>query len=117
MSEDAAAGISLLSHSLAVSKRTKPFGSSRPQNAQREHKSPLLANDKHKWKNLITRGIMGLLMIASMTLFVLAGHLCVVFGVAIIQLLVFKEVISLAYTKSKERQLPWFRTTMWYTLS
>lgn len=116
MSGDAAAGISLLSHSLAVSKRSRSLGSPRPQNAQRERRVVLLANDKHKWRDLVTRGIMGLLMMASMTLFVLAGHLCVVLGVAAMQLLVFKEVISLAYTKSKERQLPWFRTTMWYFL-
>lgn len=64
-------------------------------------------------KKLFRRLVSGILMMLLLTLFVLLGPLFLIIAIACIQLMVFKEVVSIAYSKSKEKKLPWFRTTMW----
>lgn len=65
------------------------------------------------FKKLLLRMITGIFMMLMLTLFVMMGPLFLIAGIAFIQLVVFKEVISIAYSKSKEKKLPWFRTTIW----
>ena len=56
----------------------------------------------------------GLLMILAFILIISMGPIPIVILIFAIQLLVFREVISVAHQKSVERRIPWFRTTTWY---
>jgi cytidylyltransferase family protein len=64
-------------------------------------------------KKLFLRLVSGILMMLILTMLVLLGPLTLIIAIAGIQLAVFKEVVSIAYSRSKEKKLPWFRTTMW----
>ena len=64
-------------------------------------------------KKLFLRLVSGILMMLMLTMIRPLGPLFLIIAIACIQLMVFKEVVSIAYSKSKEKKLPWFRTTMW----
>ena len=66
------------------------------------------------WSKFWIRTIWTIIMILVFAGILLAGHLAIIIMVLAIQTCVFKEVIAIAHQKSKEKQLPWFRTTMWY---
>lgn len=59
------------------------------------------------------RALSGLFMMGAFLLIIGMGPIPIVLLIFAIQLLVFKEVISVAHMKSMERRLPWFRTTTW----
>ena len=65
-------------------------------------------------KSMLVRSIAGGIMIAALILVILLGHTAVIFVIASIQLQVFREILAIAHSESKEKRLPWFRTTMWY---
>ncbi|KAL1923900.1 uncharacterized protein VTP21DRAFT_6935 [Calcarisporiella thermophila] len=69
-----------------------------------------------KWRNWWLRVTTTLLMIAGFLLIVSMGHVWVILLVEIIQTLVYKEVITLASQKSKDRKLPYFKVLSWYFL-
>jgi phosphatidate cytidylyltransferase len=69
---------------------------------------------KSIWRTMWTRSVFGVFMICAMTLILLSGPLTIILSVAMMQTLVFKEVISIAHLKSKEKKLPWFRSINWY---
>ena len=52
-------------------------------------------------------------MMSIFTIIILMGHLVVVLLTLLTQIVVFKEVISIAHLQSKERHLKWFRTIAW----
>lgn len=70
-------------------------------------------SEENRWKNYRTRCVWGIVMIILFTILLLAGHLPIVLMVVGIQTAIFKEVISVAHLKYKERKLPWFRTLNW----
>lgn len=71
-------------------------------------------NSKYsKWANMLMRIVTGLLLIACLVVTVMTGPIYVIIGIFFLQMIVFREVISIAYSRSKERKLPWFRSTMW----
>lgn len=72
---------------------------------------------KSVWSTMRTRSIFGVFMICATALILLSGPLTVILSVALMQTLVFKEVISIAHLKSKEKKLPWFRSINWYITS
>lgn len=69
-----------------------------------------------KLKNFWIRTAMTLLMVSLFTLILLAGHLPIIFLIITLQILVFKEVIKIAWVPSKERKMRWFRLVNWYFL-
>ena len=73
-----------------------------------------VADPKSRWKNFWVRLIAGIVMIAVFNGLIVMGHLTVIILTLIIQIVVFKEVISIAHLQSKERHLKWFRTIAWY---
>ncbi|KYQ91467.1 CDP-diacylglycerol synthase [Tieghemostelium lacteum] len=69
-----------------------------------------------KWKKLIVRSIIGAFMIAFFALILNTDHFVVSLFVIAIQLLVFKEMISVRYLEAKEKKIPRFRTLNWFFL-
>jgi phosphatidate cytidylyltransferase len=66
--------------------------------------------------NYLTRLISGGLMILFFIFLILSGPIPLVILVFSIQILVFKEVISVGHRKFIERKIPWFRTNTWLFL-
>lgn len=79
--------------------------------------SPVIIQKPKIWETMKTRSIFGILMILAMSLVLLCGPLIIIVSMAIVQTLVFKEVISIAHIRSKEKRLPWFRSLNWYALA
>lgn len=52
-------------------------------------------------------------MMAAFAGIIMTGHLAVILLIVLVQIAVFKEVISIAHLQSKERHLKWFRTIAW----
>lgn len=55
-------------------------------------------------------------MVGCFAAIIMSGHLAVVGLVFFLQTMAFRELIAIAHVPSVERQLPWFRTLMWYFL-
>lgn len=60
------------------------------------------------------RCLLGSIMIILFAILVSCGHFVVILMTVGIQTIVFNEVISVAYMRYRERELPWFRTMNWY---
>lgn len=69
-----------------------------------------------RWKNFWVRLIAGLVMMALFSGVIVMGHGVVILLTLLTQIVVFKEVISIAHLQSKERHLKWFRTIAWYNI-
>lgn len=67
-----------------------------------------------RWSTWRTRAISGSLMIGGLAALLMSGAPAIVGLVVVLQFLVFREVISIAHYRSKEKKIPWFRTTVWY---
>jgi len=93
------------------------FQTSQPQQKQ-EQKTVLLAEQpkNQKWKNWWTRTIWTFVMIFAFFFVIFSGHLSIIILVLILQILIFKEIISIAHYPSQEKKLPWFRVINWYFL-
>lgn len=59
------------------------------------------------------RALSGIFMLIAFIIIIGMGPVPIILLIFTIQLLVFKEVISVAHLKSVERRIPWFRTTTW----
>ncbi|KAJ3322562.1 hypothetical protein HDV06_002939 [Boothiomyces sp. JEL0866] len=70
-----------------------------------------------KWKNWWTRTFWTVVMILGFLGILYAGPQYVILLVGIIQIIVYKEVLSLSVGPSKEKSLPWFRSLHWYFLA
>lgn len=55
-------------------------------------------------------------MVAAFAGIIISGHIPVILLVFFLQLMAFRELIAIAHVPSIERQLPWFRSLMWYFL-
>ena len=55
-------------------------------------------------------------MITGFFCILMAGHKYAILLIAVLQIMVYKEVISIGIGPIKERQLPWFRSLHWYFL-
>ncbi|BFZ61480.1 phosphatidate cytidylyltransferase [Saitoella coloradoensis] len=84
--------------------------------AAEEEKTVLLKNaDSAKKKSdFLTRTLWTFIMIALFFTVLGAGHLWIIGLVVLVQVMVFKEVISIASVPSEEKKLPFFRTLNWY---
>eukprot|EP01132_Coremiostelium_polycephalum_P007832 gene7832-9646_t len=69
-----------------------------------------------KYKKLLVRSIMGAMMIGFFIIILSTDHFIVSLFVIALQLLVFKEMISLRYIEAKEKKIPRFRTLAWLFL-
>ncbi|KAH6569293.1 hypothetical protein BASA62_004990 [Batrachochytrium salamandrivorans] len=70
-----------------------------------------------KWKNWWVRTFWTIIMISGFISILMAGHVWVTALVFAIQIIVYREVISIGILPSKERHLPWFRSLHWYFLA
>ncbi|KAJ1337099.1 hypothetical protein BSLG_006859 [Batrachochytrium salamandrivorans] len=66
-----------------------------------------------KWKNWWVRTFWTIIMISGFISILMAGHVWVTALVFAIQIIVYREVISIGILPSKERHLPWFRSLHW----
>ncbi|KAI8894095.1 cytidylyltransferase family-domain-containing protein [Globomyces pollinis-pini] len=88
-----------------------------PENQIIEQVIPtLLVENPDKWKNWWIRGFWTIIMMCGFLCFLLAGPQFVILLVAIIQVLVYREVIAIGIGPSKDRKLPWFRSLHWHFL-
>jgi phosphatidate cytidylyltransferase len=80
-----------------------------------EGKEPpkLLANSPTKWRDFTIRTVVAILMLSLFVAIILSGHKWVAFFIVILQITVYKEVISIAYVPYKEKNLPLFRFMSW----
>jgi len=104
------AGIGIQPYSSLILKRTPYINESNSTLSTDQDSKP----SKSKWTSLKTRSLFGTLMLVGLYIIILIGPPAVVALIAMVQTLVFKEVISIAHMRSKEKKLPWFRTITWY---
>eukprot|EP01133_Synstelium_polycarpum_P005243 gene5243-6066_t len=69
-----------------------------------------------RYKKLLVRSGMGACMITFFTFVLSTDHFIVSLFVIALQLLVFKEMVSLRYIEAKEKKIPRFRTLAWFFL-
>ncbi|TPX32650.1 phosphatidate cytidylyltransferase [Synchytrium microbalum] len=83
-----------------------------------DSKPTLLVNEPAttRFHNLWVRSMTTLLMVGGFIAVILAGHSKVIFLVAFVQTLVYREVISIAAVTPREKKLPWMRAINWYFL-
>lgn len=82
-------------------------------NHQPHSKQPLIPEPVDKWRTWWIRATSGSIMISLLAIILMSGVSAIILMVVALQTLVFKEVISIAHQRSKEKKLPWFRTTIW----
>lgn len=75
------------------------------------------AEREKKKQNFVVRTIWTIVMIVGFFFILGAGHIWVIGLVALIQILTFKEVISLASEPAREMNLSWSRNLNWYFLA
>lgn len=67
-----------------------------------------------KWKNWWTRFIWTWVMIFGFMAILYAGPVYTMGLVLALEIMVYKEVLSISKIPQQERQLPWFRALHWY---
>jgi len=67
-------------------------------------------------RKMITRTIWGSLMMIVFSLIMFSDHTVACVLVIVIQVIMFKELMSVRYTEAKEKNLKGFRTLHWYIL-
>jgi phosphatidate cytidylyltransferase len=100
------------SFSASILKRA-PYISNISQEDKKINASVSEPQTKGKWSSLKPRTLFGLLMILGLYLILLIGPTAVIALIAIVQTMVFREVISIAHARSLEKKLPWFRSITW----
>ena len=71
------------------------------------------ANPEARLQKLLLRMGVGLVMIAVFIAILLSHHWVVVAFCILLQIMSFRELISVRFKEVKEQQLPWFRTLSW----
>jgi phosphatidate cytidylyltransferase len=95
---------------MAVKKRKNQSVQEKPA------KPELLLNQPTKWRNWWIRTFWTFVMISGFMGILYAGPVYVILLVGLLQVLVYREVISIGVEPSQERNLPWFRSLHWYFL-
>ncbi|KAI9027397.1 phosphatidate cytidylyltransferase [Phycomyces nitens] len=83
-----------------------------------EKEPVLLAAEKSstKWRNMAIRTSTTFMMISAFFFTLASGYIWSIAAVMIITVLVYREVIQLAYVPAKSKNLRWFKTMSWYFL-
>jgi phosphatidate cytidylyltransferase len=83
-----------------------------------EPETQLLINQPSaaKWKNWWIRTFWTFLMIFGFFFILYAGPIYAIILVAFLQIIVYREVLSISIIPSRERSLPWFRSLHWFYL-
>ncbi|KAI7867398.1 phosphatidate cytidylyltransferase [Spinellus fusiger] len=78
----------------------------------------LLAAEKAatKWRNMGIRSFTTLLMISAFFFVLASGYIWSIVAVMTLTVLVYREVIYIAYVPAKDKNLKWFKTMSWYFL-
>jgi phosphatidate cytidylyltransferase len=82
----------------------------------KENQPELLVNQTSKWKNWWTRFFWTWVMIGAFLGILMSGPMYVIILVGMIQVLVYREVITIGIQTPKEMNLPWMRFLHWYFL-
>uniref|UniRef100_A0A7S0DAQ8 phosphatidate cytidylyltransferase n=1 Tax=Amorphochlora amoebiformis TaxID=1561963 RepID=A0A7S0DAQ8_9EUKA len=69
--------------------------------------------EKSNLQKLLNRLVFGILMIAGFLYIIMAGHIYVIFLVAFLQVLTFRELANVRFKAVKARHVPMFRTIQW----
>ena len=77
---------------------------------------PILPIVQSKWQNWWTRTLTTVLLISGFTAILLLGHPFLIVLIILIQIQIYKEVISIASYPSKQKDLPFFQSMSWYFL-
>ena len=96
---------------------TSPSRSLSTENIVQEPAAELLVNQPSKWKNFWIRGLFTCLMMLGFAGILYLGHAAVIGLVIVVQLLVYREVISIGIGPTKLKGgLPWLRSLHYYLL-
>ncbi|XP_031745522.1 phosphatidate cytidylyltransferase 1 isoform X1 [Cucumis sativus] len=76
--------------------------------------SPLLVNDRNKYKSMLIRAYSSVWMIGGFALVIYLGHLYIMAMVVVIQIFMARELFNLLRRTHEDRQLPGFRSLNWY---
>jgi hypothetical protein len=66
------------------------------------------------WSNFSVRVLLGMVMLVFFSLVISLGPAALIIMIILIQTAVFREVITIAHARYRERQLSWSRTLNWY---
>eukprot|EP01112_Ceratiomyxa_fruticulosa_P007490 TRINITY_DN1950_c0_g1_i1.p1 TRINITY_DN1950_c0_g1~~TRINITY_DN1950_c0_g1_i1.p1 ORF type:complete len:423 (+),score=54.36 TRINITY_DN1950_c0_g1_i1:117-1385(+) len=99
-------------------KRPKQGGQTKEKEVanERQPESTPAAPAGINWKKVFTRVAMGAVMVGILSAVVLSDHAILALFAVIVQVLAFKEIISLRYVEAKERNLKYFRSMNWFFL-
>lgn len=75
--------------------------------------SPLLVNDRNKYKSFMVRTYSTLWMIGGFVLIVYMGHLYITAMVVVIQIFMAKELFNLLRKAPEDKCLPWIKQLNW----
>jgi len=68
------------------------------------------------WEKVKTRSVAGLAMLVVFAAILNSNHYVISLFVVLLQLGVFREIISIRYHEAKERKLRWYRLIQWHLL-
>jgi phosphatidate cytidylyltransferase len=77
---------------------------------------PELSEFEKKKQNLITRTIWSLIMIGGFFVALFSGHIYIIMIITTIQIVSFKEVVSIMNVPSRSRSLRFTKSLNWYFL-
>ncbi|EGG18938.1 CDP-diacylglycerol synthase [Cavenderia fasciculata] len=115
----------LLSPQISKLANIDPFDSSKDETSSDDEQTAASNNadgqkstdpPQSKYKKLMVRSVMGAAMIFFFIGILRTDHFIVSLFVMALQLLVFKEMVSLRYVEAKEKKIPRFRTLAWFFL-
>jgi phosphatidate cytidylyltransferase len=95
---------------------TRKRKNSKDQTADEKPAVQLLVHQPSKWRNWWIRTLWTFVMIAGFMGILYAGPVYVILLVGCIQVMVYREVISIGVEPTQERNLPWNRSLHWYFL-
>ncbi|GAM24789.1 hypothetical protein SAMD00019534_079640 [Acytostelium subglobosum LB1] len=113
---------------LKKAKQTDDYDSSKDESSSDDEQGATTTNNnsadnakptdppESRYKKLAVRSVMGACMISFFAVVLSTDHAIVSLFVIALQLLVFKEMVSLRYIEAKEKKIPRFRTLAWYFL-
>ncbi|KAF8414179.1 hypothetical protein HHK36_002178 [Tetracentron sinense] len=85
-----------------------------PPEASKANGSPLLVNDRNKYRSMLIRAYSSVWMIGGFAFIIYMGHLYIWAMVVVIQIFMGRELFSLLRKAHEDRRLPGFRLLNWF---
>ncbi|XP_071496634.1 phosphatidate cytidylyltransferase 2-like [Diadema antillarum] len=83
---------------------------------QKDHIPFFLKGLPPRWQNWVIRGAVSFAMVIFYTVVIYMGPVGLTGLILLIEVMCFKEIISIGYAVYRTQNLPWFRTLSWYFL-